>query len=244
MNPTQTTQPSSKGLKMLLVIIGFVILITVSYKLSESYHVLDTPVVEETPAATTTPATTTPVVEAPITHSNGTITFTTPSDFGLATTKEQILVNSYIPPCEENFDYCLYYNGNEFKNTNFGGVGIRIKKRADLPQVSQCLTAQPLGFTNMKSTIVASSSLYSVSLFAPIGDAAMGHYAAGELYRLAYNGTCHEFETRISATRFENYPEGSITEFGTTSQALVNGKIKDMLNSVTLNSGEKVEFKK
>jgi len=45
------------------------------------------------------------------TVSDGVIKISIPSsEFGLAVTPEQIMVTSYIPPCDENFDYRLYYN--------------------------------------------------------------------------------------------------------------------------------------
>jgi hypothetical protein len=241
---------TSTFVKIVLVIAIFVALIALSNYLSQKYHVLDEQPVVESPATTsvaaTVPATTTEATTSPneLTHSNGSISFTTPASFGLAVNEDQVLVKSYIPPCEENFDYCLYYNGSEFKNTNFGGAGIRIKKRADLANQSQCLTAQPLGYTGMKATVVSSTTAYAVSMFGPIGDAGAGHYASGELYRLAYNGTCHEFETRISATQFANYPEGSIKEFSTADQIKVKEMQKDFLNSVKLSSGEVVRFVK
>src|SRR5437764_619548 len=65
--------------------------------------------------------------------SDGTILLNYPStDFGLAVNPEQILATSYIPPCNPEFNYCLYYNGAEYKGTNFESAGLRIQKRTDM----------------------------------------------------------------------------------------------------------------
>src|SRR5581483_3797253 len=55
--------------------------------------------------STTSPST--PAFDQSI--SDGTFTIAFPStDFGLATNQQQLLVNSYIPPCNQGFNYCLY----------------------------------------------------------------------------------------------------------------------------------------
>ncbi len=175
-------------------------------------------------------------------QSNGIITFTTPEDFGLASNNDQLLINSYIPPCDADFDYCLYYKGTVYTVTNFESAGVRIKNRTDLKTVATCLNAQPTGYTGLKSTMVASTTSYKVSSFLGIGDAGAGHYSSGELFRLAYDETCHEFETRIGATRFANFPEGSIKEFSEASQKEISSKLKDIVFGITLKNGEKISF--
>lgn len=170
------------------------------------------------------------------TTSNGIISFEKPEDFGLALNTSQISVSSYIPPCDSTFDYCLFYTGNEFEKTNFGSAGIRIKNRKDLADVNACLMTPPEGYEVYKPTRTASTSAYSLSVF-NIGDAGMGHYAGGELYRLSYMGTCHEFETRISATQFANFPEGTKDEFKDTE---LKAKMKSILNEISLAGGEEL----
>ncbi len=174
--------------------------------------------------------------------SDGTITITYPtSEFGLATTQQQILVRSYIPPCDANLTYCLYYIGNAYQGTNFDSAGIRIEKRTDLATVNACLTAPPSGFANFTPTSTAASD-YSVSEFSPIGNAGAGHFSKGTLYRLAYNGTCYEFETRIGQSQFANYPSGTIQQFTDADQASLAAEIQNILDGITLPSGETVVF--
>jgi hypothetical protein len=185
------------------------------------------------------------------TISDGAITFSYPSAiFALATNEQQILVSSYIPPCNGNFDYCLYYNSTStYAGTNFETAGIRIDQRTDLTTQSQCLNTAPDGFTGATSTVVASSSAYMLAEFPNVGGAAAGHFAAGSLYRLFYPASgsatsagCYEFETRIGQSDYLNYPSGSIQQFTTADQAIVQSQLQSILGTVTLPDGLTVAF--
>jgi len=173
--------------------------------------------------------------------SDGTIGFVVPADFGLATNQQQILVRSYIPPCDANFNYCLYYTGTAYQGTNFDSAGIRINKRTDLTTESACLTTPPTGYSSFAPTSTAASD-YSISEFTPLGDAGAGHTAVGTLYRLAYNGACYEFETRIGQSQFLNYPSGTIQQFTAADQTALQAEIQNILGGITLPSGETVAF--
>ncbi len=175
--------------------------------------------------------------------SDGTITIHFPSlDFGLATNPQQVLTKAYIPPCGEHFDYCLYYIGNAYTGTNFESAGIRIFKRTDLTTQAQCLTTPPTNYTTMTPTSTAVFADYAVSEFSPLGDAGMGHYASGTLYRLACHNACYEFETRIGQTQFLNYPTGSIKEFTLANQTTLTGMLGSILSGITLPSGNTVSL--
>jgi hypothetical protein len=175
------------------------------------------------------------------TISDGTISFTVPSDFGLATDQQQILVRSYIPPCDPDFIYCLYYTGIAYQGTNFDSAGMRIDKRTDLTTQSACLTTAPDGYTNFTPTSTIAGD-YAVSEFTPLGDAGAGHYSTGTLYRLEYNGACYEFETRIGQSQFANYPSGTIQQFTTADESDLQSEMQNILNGLTLPSGETVAF--
>ncbi len=175
------------------------------------------------------------------TTSDGTITFSIPSDFGLATNQTQILAKSYIPSCDADFNYCLYYTGLAYQGTNFDSAGIRIDHRTDLTTTSACLTTPPTGFTNFTPTSTTPGD-YSVSEFTPLGNAGAGHYAVGTLYRVEYNGACYEFETRIGQTQFANYPSGTIQQFTAADQASLQAEIQTILSGITLPSGETIVF--
>jgi hypothetical protein len=174
--------------------------------------------------------------------SDGTITLIYPTaDFGLATSSQQITTRSYIPPCDADFSYCLYYIGTAYQGTNFDSAGIRVEKRTDLTTQSACLTTPPTGFTNFTPTSTTAGD-YAVSEFTPLGDAGAGHYSTGTLYRLEYNGACYEFETRIGQTQFANYPSGTIQQFTAADEANLQAEIAGVMNGVTLSSGETVAF--
>ena len=174
--------------------------------------------------------------------SDGTITIAYPgADFGLATSQTQVTVRSYIPPCDPDFNYCLYYIGTAYQGTNFDSAGIRVEKRADLTTQVACLTIPPTGFANFTPTSTTIGD-YSVSEFTPLGDAGAGHFAKGALYRLEYNGSCYEFETRIGQSQFANYPSGTIQQFTAADEANVQTEIVGILNSITLPSSETVNF--
>ena len=163
------------------------------------------------------------------------------AEWGVAARPDQVLVTSYVPPCDEGFQYCLYYIGSKYKGTNFESAGIRIQERKDLRSDASCLTAQPPGYTGLTPQ-VASTSTYSVSAFVPLGDAGAGHYAQGALYRLAFSGRCYEFETRIGELQFQNYPAGTIQEFTSADRTELLDTFDLILSKITLASGEHVVF--
>jgi hypothetical protein len=174
--------------------------------------------------------------------SDGTITLTYPTtDFGLATSSQQITTRSYIPPCDADFSYCLYYTGTAYQGTNFDSAGIRVEKRTDLTTQAACLTTPPTGFANFTPTSTTADD-YAVSEFTPLGAAAAGHFAKGALYRLEYNGACYEFETRIGQSQFANYPSGTIQRFTDTDEENLQAEIVGILNGIALPSGETVIF--
>jgi len=171
------------------------------------------------------------------TVSDGTITFGYNSpEWGLATTPEQVLAHSYIPACDEGFAYCLYYNGSAYQGTNFESAGLTIKKRPDLATQSACLQAQPDGYAALVP-LVATSSDYVISKFAPLGDAGAGHYATDTLYRLSYGSLCYEFRTRIGETQFANYPAGSIKQFTDADRTAVQQDLQSLISNISLPSG-------
>lgn len=173
---------------------------------------------------------------------DGNLNFTYPPHFGLAVTEEQLLVKSYIPACDPDFDYCFYYHGNEFAGTNFESAGIRIQKRDDLDNEKLCLETPPAGFDATKTPSgFRRESNYSGSIFSQIGNAAAGHYANGEMYRFyLQSGACYEIETRIGESQFGNYPEGSIKKFGESDRDKVYNKFKYFFNNLTLANGQKL----
>ena len=166
-----------------------------------------------------------------VTLPGGIISFRFPAAYGLAVSPEQVLVRSYIPPCDAPFDYCLYRTATDYASTTFESAGIRILARSDLKTEKACLTAKPTGFTSIRST-TASTTSYGAAAFGPLSGAAMGHYASGALYRLYASGTCTEFETRIGESQYANYPPGAIGQFTAADRAAVANELAGILGSV------------
>lgn len=210
-------------------------------------------------ATSTTPISTTtaefPPFDRSVSDKNIKISFSS-QDYGLAVTPEQILARSYIPPCDSNFEYCLYYIGSNFMGTNFESAGLRIQNRADLKTEKSCLNTSPYGFTDtMMPSATTSSQFYSTAKFSNVGQGAAGHYSIGSLYRLFIphintytkgfvkeNSACYEFETRVGQSQFANYPPGAIKEFTTADQQKAADGLMNILRNISLLSGEKIVF--
>ncbi len=166
------------------------------------------------------------------------ISFGYPDDFDLATTRDQVAVHSYIPPCSENMDYCVYYNSDAYKGTNFESAGLRVKNRADLAtSTDACLKTPPDGYDNFTPATV-SSDTYATSVFAPLSDGAAGHYASGALYRLFFGRSCYEFEARIGESQFANYPAGAIKQFTDADREALKARLLEILGSITITDGK------
>lgn len=165
------------------------------------------------------------------------LSFTLPAAFALATGQEPIMVQSYIPPCDQGYDYCLYKNDDEFAGTNFESAGVSITDRGDLGTERLCLDTPPAGYA---STITpdntVSGDTYSASVFAGLGNAAAGHSAVDSYYRLydRSNSTCTELDARVAESAYGNYPAGTIEEFTAADQAQVESELQSILNGMTL----------
>jgi hypothetical protein len=174
--------------------------------------------------------------------SDGTISFRVPlTAFGLATHPEEVKLQSYIPPCNSSFAYCVYLSSGAYAGTNFESAGITIAKRPDLTTKQTCLTTPPAGYT-LAPQKTQEGDGYAASVFSPLGDAAAGHYATEELYRLSVGSKCYEFLTRIGESQFANYPAGTIKEFSSADRAAVHSSLRAFLDGVTLDGGRAISF--
>ncbi len=186
------------------------------------------------PTSTTTVQTATSTVN---TTSDGIITFAQLPDFGLAVTPQQVLKSGYIPPCGQSFAYCLYYSGAAYQGTNFEDAGVSIRKRSDIATERLCLDTPPAGYAASITPVSTNTAdAYSTSVFSPIGDAAMGHYATGAVYRLwvRNESACYEFQTSLGETQFANYPAGAIKEFTAADRQTVLELLQRELQTVTI----------
>ena len=171
-----------------------------------------------------------------MTLAGGDVSLSYPEEFGLAVNQDQLLVSSYIPVCDQGFDYCLYLNSSEFDGTNFDGAGLRIDVRDDLEYEAACMLEQPAGYSDL-TPIVDGSGDHTTALFGNVGQGAAGHFTKGAIYRLQYEGNCYEFETRIAQTQFGNYPEGEVERFSEAAQDGLSARLTGILNRVSLPDG-------
>lgn len=189
-------------------------------------------------AAAATPSPSTEVAQAEEntqTLPGGAVSFRHAKNFGLAVKPEQVLAHSFIPVCQEGFDYCLYYNGSDYQNTNFDSAGISVTVRSDLSSKVRCMNDQPLGFTNLSPEIEDNAG-YSTSGFI-VGNAATGHYSTGQVHRLWHGEGCYEFETRVNESRFANYPTGTIDEFTQADKHDMQSMLTGIMESILVTDG-------
>lgn len=164
-----------------------------------------------------------------------------PPQFTAAANADEITTETVIPPCDPDFGVCLFYSADTYAGTNYESAGLRIQQRDDLATEAACLSTQPTGYQGLVPTTTEGDG-YTIAEFDGIGDAGMGHYSSGVLYRLAWNGECYEFETRIAATQFSNYTPGTIQEFTDADQAAIKAAFQAILEGVTLRGGTAVTF--
>ncbi len=148
------------------------------------------------------------VPQATSTVSDGIIMLTQTEPFGLAVNADQVPDFGVIPPCDEGFLYCLYYNDVEYEATNFISAGVAITQRDDLTSMEECLMTPPSGYTDMEVTS-SSTDPTAMSVFTPLLDAGAGSYATGEEFRLYTDDSCYAFRTRVGETQFANTATGT-----------------------------------
>lgn len=166
----------------------------------------------------------------------GELSFEVPEGFGLAVTEAQVLVDASVPPCSEDFDYCIYYNDPQYANTNFESAGVRLSEREDLATAEACLTTPPAGYTDLTPT-ESTGEGYTMSSFAPLRNAATGQASTGSLYRISTESSCYEFETRIGWSNFENAATGT-EEFAVADRTAVEERLAEVLNTIRFTDRE------
>ncbi len=172
---------------------------------------------------------------------DGALSIVYSSAFSLAHKPEEISKQSYIPPCEQGFVFCLYYTGKDYDGTNFDGAGLGVVKRSDIDTESECLDTPPEGYTDV-TPISRRETEYSVSAFPRLGDAAAGHYSHDEFYRLYTQSTCYEFLGRIGQSQYGNYEEGTIEEFAADQETTLRAQLRALMQSVTIDDVGDIDF--
>lgn len=162
----------------------------------------------------------------------GDYSFERPENFGLAVNSDQILVKSMIPPCEVGFDYCLYYNGEKYNNTNFetAGVGFYVVKNKS---ETACFSAAE--YNGRKGNLHTETINGIQFTVFDSGDAAMGHYANDVVYQTFQNGTCYRFIARVGTSQFDNYEKGTIEKFDPQMEKEIKEDLKKIIRGINFN---------
>lgn len=163
----------------------------------------------------------------------GQLMFVRPADFGLAVQRDQLPVKTVIPPCDDTFDYCLYYYGDDFDGINFQSAGVRIERRAELDTARACLFTPPRGYVDFEPMVRTNES-FAVSVFAPLQQAGMGHVSDGMLFRLAFEDTCYEVEPRLGMSQPAHDVEGTVREFAEEERAVLTARLDEVVRAVRL----------
>lgn len=161
------------------------------------------------------------------TSMGGVYSFERPEDFGLAIREKQILVKSVIPPCGEGFDYCLYYNGKKYKNTNFETAGIGFYS-IESESLENCLDQYNGSKENLHTETINGKKFTVFSS----GNAATGHYAKDVVYQTFQNGKCYKFVARIGVSQFQNYEPGTIEKFDREMEDEVRSELRKIIRKV------------
>jgi hypothetical protein len=164
-----------------------------------------------------------------------------PGAFSVAAAPEPITVQSYIPACNPGFAYCFYDAGAAHAGTNFLSAGLGVTKRPDLADKKACLGTQPDGYTGLVP-VIREEAAYATGAFPPVSDAAAGHYASDEVYRLSSAKGCYEFRARVAWSQFANYPAGTVTEFTAADRTALAARLRNLLFGATFADGTPVIF--
>ncbi|HZJ10386.1 MAG TPA: Gmad2 immunoglobulin-like domain-containing protein, partial [Trueperaceae bacterium] len=174
--------------------------------------------------------------ETTMTLAGGDVSMSYPDGFGLAVNQDQLLVSSYIPVCDEGFDYCIYLASGAYEGTNFDGAGLRVQLRDDLDYEAACMLEQPDGYSGLEPALEGATD-HATSMFAEVGEGAAGHFTNGALYRLYFADTCYEFESRVGQTQFANFEPGAVERFEESELAELQGSFAKVIRSVSLPDG-------
>jgi hypothetical protein len=163
-------------------------------------------------------------------YTSGTYGFTVryPLDFGLATTREQVQPQSYIPVCDETMAACLYYKGTGYVGTNFEGAAVSINVLSDKKTAAEC--QKLLGETSEIQTETGTKVMNGITYYGGVGGGAgAGHFMDTVAYRAFVSNRCYELAGRIASTNIGNYEPGTIKEF---DPGKVRSQLEEVVSSV------------
>ena len=164
------------------------------------------------------------------------------SEYAIATSPAHITVSSFIPPCDEGFDYCIYDKGSAYGGTTFESAGLRVKERKDLTTESSCLKSPPTGYADLAPTLRYAGDGFTTTVFYPLEGAATGHSSKAALYRLSFEKTCYEFETRVGRSNVDNYEKGTVKAFTEGEMQNAFAGLREILEASSIGANKRIIF--
>ena len=149
------------------------------------------------------------------TSTDGTFQFSHPSEFQVCTAgkMEPCIIQSYIPPCEEDAIVCVVYPARQFEGTSFGAAAFQVReihteREAMTPDV--CVTPYTKrsgagGVSPWPEFLISAQhpeEIIGGVLFVHgiTGEAAMSHSSSVDLYRAFHRQNCYELSLSESGT--------------------------------------------
>jgi hypothetical protein len=165
---------------------------------------------------------------------DGTFRFTYPSSYKLYTGSETDQAPGIIPVCQSAVA-CVVYPRSTYAGTNFGAAAFQAREIDDATTENVCLRPPILAANGPRFNTAPkdpTKNINGVSFLHGIdSSAAAGSYINSDLYRTFYRSKCYELSINITATRFENFPQGGVREFSSGDEQRVENELTMILNS-------------
>jgi hypothetical protein len=164
--------------------------------------------------------------------------FKYPDNFQLETkltVEQKNQVSDYSPICDESdVAPCLYYVGNDYKNTNFGSAGFSVDRSTD-PTKEECIKT----ISSSLSTTTPVSINDVIFYYDLDGGGGLGHFVGGRNYRTYYNGACWQLSAKVSGVNYETLKEANpgVKEF---DDAILFDDMKRVISTFTFTVPETV----
>ena len=136
---------------------------------------------------------------------------------------------SYIPACLSEAAACVYYAGDAFENTNFGGAGVSVSLTGD---TAACGKRARRKYPVDSARTVTISGVPFTTL--QTGEAGMSHRAKETWYWTVHDGRCLTLVARISYSVYEVYEPGSIEKFSEADRARLREQLKRIVRNFSL----------
>src|SRR5690348_4959780 len=120
----------------------------------------------------------------------------------------EISSSSYIPVCSDDVVDCFVYTGQKYKGTNFQGAALSVNVLRDRRSEQDC-DKFGLGPHPIKTKTINGVRFH----YEMAGEAGLGNWGGGAIYRAFYDNVCFELAANVSGADFDDFDPGTIKEF-------------------------------